>query len=506
MKSKFISTPIFYANAEPHLGHAYASVLTDCLHRYDVIFDNPSGKNFFVTGMDEHGQKIYEKAKSENKTPKELVDDIAKIFINLDEKLNVKYDRFIRTTDKDHKIAVQKLWTKLVSSGDLYKKEYEGLYCVGCEGFKTVKDLNEEGLCPDHLKAPIILKENNWFFKLSKYQDFLKDKIENDIVKIIPESRKKEILSFMSEGLQDISFSRSKEVMSWGIDVPGDDTQVMYVWCDALTNYITAAGYGDESADFDINWTNAETTHIIGKDILRFHALYWPAMLESVGLSLPKNILVHGLIKSGGVKMSKSLGNGITPDEILSEYIKVNQVINPDTNLIENKSILEEAFQSEVFRYFFLKNISPFDDGDYTLGRMKELYNADLSNGIGNLVSRTMRLSEKYLETRIDFPQIDMKVNHSEYVDAFDNFDVKSAFDYVFKLVKSADLYMQENEPFKVIKVDELRGKEMLENLRVQIYTIARLLNPFIPETSKIIKEIVKQNKMPIKSLFPKYE
>jgi methionyl-tRNA synthetase len=501
-KSRFISTPIFYANGEPHLGHAYVSILADSLHRYDIAFANIDGQNFFVTGMDEHGQKIYEKAKSQNKTPKELVDEISEIFINLDDKLNIKYDRFIRTTDVDHKVSTQKLWRKLVESGDLYKKEYEGLYCVGCEGFKTEKDLDENGLCPDHLKAPIILKENNWFFRLSKYQDFLKEKIESDELKIIPETRKKEILSFMSEGLQDISFSRSKEVMSWGIDVPGDDTQVMYVWCDALTNYITAAGYADDAADFDTNWTNAQTTHVIGKDILRFHALYWPAMLQSAGIALPKNILVHGLIKSAGVKMSKSLGNGVTPDEILDEYKKVNQEINK----VENKSILEDYFQSEVFRYFFLKNISPFDDGDYTRDRMKELYNADLANGIGNLVSRVMRLSEKYLEIKTEFTQIDMQAEHPEYVNAFDNFDVKSAFDYVFKLVKNADLYMQENEPFKVIKINEEKGREMLEDLREQIYTIARLLNPFMPETSKSIEEIIKQNKMPAKSLFPKYE
>lgn len=498
MKNKFITTAIAYANGNPHLGHAYEFVLTDAISRFHKVWKMQN--TFFMTGMDEHGQKIFEKAKSENIDVHEFVNKYAKVFQDLDKKLDVDYDLFIRTTNPDHYEVCKKLWMKIFEAGDLYQKEYVGMYCVGCEGFKTEKDLNENGECPDHLKKPIELKEKNWFFKLSKYGDFLKEKIESDELKIVPSYRKNEMLEFISNGLQDISFSRSKELMSWGIPVPNDDTQVMYVWADALTNYITGAKvFGNADADeknFQEFWTEGETLHVIGKDILRFHSLYWPAMLQSAGLELPKEILVHGFITSKGQKMSKSLGNVVLPDEILNLYEGVGQ----------DKSILGGKFSCEVFRYFFLKNINPHDDGDFTFERMKELYNADLANGLGNLVNRTVKLCEKYLEVNEKFAQTDLEKEHADFANSMKEYDVMNAMNYIWKKVNEADLYMQTNEPFKVVKVDLEAGKKHLEFLRAEVYTIARLLNPFMPTTSETIKKIIKENKMPEKPLFPRYE
>jgi len=486
MKDRFtIFTAIAYANAKPHLGHAYEYVLADSIARYHKLM----GKEvFFVTGMDEHGQKIYNKAISEGKTAQELVDGVGEEFKSLDKMLGVNYDRFIKTTDADHKRVVQDLWMKMFENGDIFEKEYSGLYCVGCESYKTSTELDEGGNCLIHLTKAEILKGTNWFFRLSKYEKILKEKIERDEINIVPKNFKTEILAFIGTGLEDISFSRPKAVLTWGIDVPNDPTHVMYVWCDALTNYLTAAVGKDKKF-----WDDTKMLNVIGKDILRFHTLYWPAMLLSAGEKLPQNILVHGFITSGGQKMSKSIGNVIDPIELVNLY-------NKD---LADKSLLGEEIGSEFFRYFFLKNISPFLDGDFTFERAKELYNADLANGIGNLVNRVLRLSEKYLELVENFQPVEFP---KKYTESMENFDVKSAFESIFGIVSAADEYMQANEPFKVVKLDEAKGKEMLQHLREQVYLIGRLLNPFMPKTNELIKLLIKENKMPEKPLFPRYE
>lgn len=484
-KRSTIFTAIAYANAKPHIGHAYEYVLADSIVRYRKLIGDVT---FFCTGMDEHGQKIFNKAATEGKSAQELVDEIGDIFKNLDKELQVDYDRFIKTTDSDHKKIVQDLWMKMYERGDIFEKEYSGNYCVGCESYKTKTELDTDGNCLIHLNKAEILKGKNWFFRLSKYENQLREKIESDEINIVPKNFKTEILSFIDQGLEDISFSRPKEVLTWGVEVPNDPTHVMYVWCDALANYFSAAVGKDKKF-----WDETKMLNVIGKDILRFHALYWPAMLMSAGEKLPQNILVHGMILSNGHKMSKTLGNVIDPMDIINLY---NEKLSAN-------SILGEKIGGEFFRYFFLKNISPFLDGDFTFERAKELYNADLANGIGNLISRVLRLSEKYLEKKENFEQ---EYFPKEYIEALENFDVKTAFEKVFELVSKADEYMQSNEPFKVIKVDEMKGKEMLENLRNQIYLIGRLLNPFMPETNKLIKEIIKENKMPEKPLFPRYE
>lgn len=486
MYTKFsVYTAIAYANGKPHIGHAYEYVLADAIVRYQRLVVGNS-KVFFCTGMDEHGQKIFEKAENLGKTPQQLVDEVTEDFKNLDQSLQISYDRFIKTTDDIHKKTAQALWMKMYDQGDLYEKEYEGLYCVGCERYYKENELNERGECPDHLKKPILFKEKNWFFRLSKYADQVRGLIVENKIKIYPAERKNEILSFIESGVEDISFSRSKELLTWGIEVPNDNAQVMYVWCDALTNYLTAG----REVNF---WGDSKMLNVIGKDILRFHALFWPAMLLSAGEENVQDILVHGHILSNGQKMSKTLGNVIDPQEVLATY---NQALSA-------QSALGDGVASEFFRYFVLKNISPFSDGDVTHERMKELYNADLANGIGNLTNRIMKLcttylSEVYRPESAEFP--------AEYTKAMQEYDVKSAFEYIFRLVSDLDGYMQTEQPFKVIKIDPEKGKAMLHTMRTQLYIIARLLQPFMPRTSDMMKGLIQNNQMPDKPLFPRYE
>lgn len=491
MKNFYITSAIPYSNGKPHLGHIYEYVLTDSIARYNRLI----GRNtLFCMGMDENAQKNTKKAEELGKTTQELVDWAASEFLSMNKRTNISNDLFIRTTSLAHKEASIEIWNRLVATGNIYKKTYTGKYCVGCESFKTEKDLTEKGECLDHMTVPEVISEENYFFKLSAFKEKLQKILEEDEIKIYPEHRKNELLAFLDQEIQDISFSRpSKLLKQWGIPVPGDESQVIYVWCDALINYITGLGFPNENDIFKNYWENGETVHVIGKDITRFHLLYWPAMLLGAGLPLPKKVLAHGFITVSGKKMSKTIGNVLDPAEVLNIY----ETFGKET------SLLGESFAPEVFRYYFLKNVSPFEDGDFTWERLKELYNADLANGIGNLVNRIMKLSTKYLSIEEKYEQ---EVFPANYVNSFENFDAKTAFEEVFKLITEADLYMQKEEPFKVIKVDEAKGKEMLEILRKKVYTIGNLLDPFMPETSKLIKSLVLENKMPDKPLFPRYE
>ena len=306
MNKFYITTSIAYVNAPPHIGFALESLQADVLARWRR---QKGEEGFFLTGTDEHGAKIARAAEVAGKTPRELVDENAEKFRELKKSLNLSWDNFIRTSDeKVHWPVAQELWRRLEKAGDLYKKSYQGLYCVGHEAFVTQKDL-ENGKCRDHQKEPEIIEEENWFFRLSKYSEVIKEKVESGELKIVPETRKNEILSLLREGLEDISFSRPSKDLSWGVPVPDDDTQTMYVWADALSNYISGRGGISE-------WEkHPADIHLIGKDILRFHAAIWPGMLLSAGLPLPKAIYVHGHILSNGQKMSKSLGNVVDPFE-----------------------------------------------------------------------------------------------------------------------------------------------------------------------------------------------
>ena len=476
-QSKFyLTTPIFYPNAKLHFGHAYTTTVSDILARFHRLMGEDV---HFLTGSDENTQKMVDAAGKAGKEPMDFLSGIVRGFYDLYAKLDISYDQFIRTTDQQvHWPGAQALWRKLVEAGDIYKKEYEGWYCVGHEAFVTEKDL-VDGKCPDHGTEPQFLHEENYFFRLSRYGEMLRVLIEKDELRIAPATRKNEILAFIERGLEDVSFSRPRRA-EWpsglGVPVPDDDSQVMYVWCDALANYITAVGYGRDDETFKKYWP--ADVHVIGKDILRFHAAIWPAMLLSAGLPLPRTLLVHGFITSGGKKMSKSLGNVIDPLELMGEY------------------------GGDAVRLYLARHVSPFEDGDITVEKFKEAYNADLANGLGNLASRVMTLAEKHLPAAVrpepaPFPEA--------YTAALANFEFNRATDVIWNLIETLDRRIAEEMPFKVIKTDEEKGRKMILTLTQDLYLIARLLNPLMPATSATIKEAILQNKKPT-NLFPRKE
>lgn len=479
-KHFYLTTPIFYPNAKLHLGHAYTTTLADAIVRYHRLVGE---KTYFLTGSDENTQKMVDAARAEGKEPLAFLYATVEKFSGLFRELNISYDQFIRTTDqKKHWPGAQALWQKLVLAGDIYKKEYEGLYCVGHEAFMTEKDL-VDGKCPDHGTVPERLKEENYFFRLSRYTEALRAKIIADELRVVPATRKREIMALLDEGLEDVSFSRPRRA-GWpeglGIPVPGDDSQTMYVWCDALANYITALGYGTEhTALYKEFWEgNEHRMHVIGKDILRFHAAIWPGMLLSAGLPLPQTLLVHGFITSGGKKMSKSVGNVIDPEELLAE------------------------FGTDAVRYFLLRHISPLEDGDITREQFKAVYNGELANGLGNLASRIMQLAHTHLEggTRPEpagFP--------AEYTEAMEQFEINRAIEFVWKRIQALDQKITETAPFKLVKTDAEAGKKLIFELTQELYLIGRMLNPFMPKTSAAIKQAIVDNKKP-ENLFPRKE
>lgn len=467
----YITTPIYYPNAEPHLGHAYTTVIADATARYYRM----TGKEvYFLTGTDENTQKVIQAAQQAGEEPRTYLEKIVKRFKELYGLLNISYSQFIRTSDeKVHWPGVMEMWKRIEANGDLYKGEYKGFYCIGCETFLTEKDLID-GKCPDHGTKPQVLSEENYFFKLSSYADRLKELIENDVINITPAFRKTEVLTFLNAGLRDVSFSRPAKAIEWGVPVPGDESQKMYVWMDALTNYITALGFGREEENMHF-WPG---THIVGKDILRFHAVIWPAMLLSAKLPLPKTIVVHGMIISGGRKMSKSIGNVINPKELVERY------------------------GTDATRYLLLRHVHPVEDTDITGERLDEWYTAGLVNGLGNLVARVMKLSETHLETGV---RSDSLLPPSEYTSAFESFDLQAAADYVWSRIQALDKTITDTRPFSVVKEHPEEGKRLISEAVTELYAIARLLRPIMPETSKKIQTAVVENKMP-PALFPRKE
>ena len=472
MSKFYITTAIDYTNAPPHLGHALEKVQADAVARHRRALGEDV---FFLTGADEHGVKIVRSAEAAGKEVKIFTDENVKLLKSLAEKLNISNDDFIRTSDKErHWPGAQALWKKLVEAGDIYKSKYKGFYCVGCEAYVTEKDL-VDGNCPDHNQKPELIEEENYFFKLSKYAKEIELRIKNNELRILPESRKNEILALLKREVEDISFSRPAEKLkNWGVPVPGDESQLMYVWCDALANYISALGYGsDDDKNFQKFWP--ADLHVIGKDILRFHAIIWPAMLLSAGLKLPKTIFVHGHILSGGKKMSKTLGNVIDPFDLINEY------------------------GADAVRYYLLREIMPFDDGDITLEKFKEAYNANLANGLGNLTSRIMKMSEQHLiNESLGGSTAKWRLSRQVEYDKFmDNFELNKAMDLIWKKIGALDLKIQETQPFKLVKTDEKKAKEILVELVMGLSEIAEMLKPFLPQTSEKILAAIKENKMP---------
>ncbi len=469
----YITTTLPYVNDKPHIGHALEFVQADALARSRRLRGDDV---FFNTGTDEHGQKIFDKAVKEGRDVKEYVDFYAERFIALKDKLDLSYDAFIRTTDEKHIEAAQEIWRRCEAAGDIYKKNYKTKYCVGCELEKTDSEL-VEGKCSIHPHLELqIVDEENYFFRLSKYKDALLAYLAGDV--ITPESRKNDAINFVrSEGFQDFSISRLKEKMSWGIPVPGDDTQVMYVWFDALTNYISTLDWPSsaEASDgkpglFQKFWVDGQTLQVAGKDQVRMQSIMWQAMLMSAKLPPTQHVFYHGFVTSGGQKMSKSLGNVLDPFEYAEE------------------------FGIDVVRYFFLRHMHPFEDSDFTRERFIESYNAGLANGLGNLVSRVMKMAEEHLEGPVTVPEWE---DFTDYFALLDAFKFNEACDLIWQKIAECDALIQETQPFRVIKDDVEKGRVLIADLAVRLYTIGRMLNPIMPTTSKLIKDAVKANKKP---------
>ncbi len=478
MAKFYLTNAIAYVNAGPHMGHALEAVQGDAITRYHRMIGD---EVYFLVGTDEHGTKIQQVAKEKGMEPQALADQNSELFRELHKAFGAANDDFIRTSSETHKRGAQKLWGLLEGAGKFYEKEYEGKYCTGCEAFILDKDL-VEGQCPIHKRAPELLKEKNMFFKLSEYSQAIKEKVESGELVILPEARRNEFLSLLEEGLQDVSFSRPKKTLAWGIEVPGHEDQVMYVWCDALTNYISAIGYAEETEQFKKYWP--ADVHLIGKDIIRFHCGIWIGMLLAAGLPLPKAVYVHGFITSEGEKMSKSLGNVVNPMEILREW-----GIDP-------------------VRYYLLREVPSDEDGDFSKERFAVLYRDELQNTIGNLLRRVVTLSIKNFESRIptgDGALADaIEKAWKRYHEGFTTFDIKRAVEAIVALAREGNLYVDQQKPWELAKTDPARLEVVLGNLLALCKAIGEMLQPIIPEAAKKILEQVGEGKVVLgEPLFP---
>lgn len=460
-ESFYITTTLPYVNADPHIGFALEIVHADIIARYKRLLGH---EVFFNTGTDEHGQKIYQKAKEEGKDPQKYVDEYAARFLELKNALNLSSDNFIRTTDPAHKRAAEEFWRRCEKNGDIYKKNYALKYCVGCELEKSDSEL-EGGRCPLHPQTPIETREEeNYFFRFSNYGEKLLSFYRDNPGFVLPPSRLNEITAFVERGLSDFSISRLKEKMPWGVEVPGDPKHIMYVWFDALVNYISALGWPEREENYKKWWPGIQ---MAGKDNLRQQAAMWPAMLLSAGLLPPKQIIIHGFMTSGGQKMSKSLGNVVNPFSIVKEY------------------------GTDTLRYYLAREITPFEDGDFTEERFKEVYNANLANGLGNLVSRIMKMAVSAgVKAKPGAPA----TARSEFLEKF---EINKAMDEIWERIQALDGHIQKTEPWKRIKTDEKSAQEDIKYLEEELFSIAVDLQPFLPETAEKIQKIIKENKMP---------
>ena len=477
MSNYYITTSIAYVNGEPHLGHAMEFVMADVLaRRARQVGDTV----IFSTGTDEHGGKIAEKALELGITPQALADKVSAKFSSLADDLNISNNRFIRTTDKGHEQRAKLIWKGLEK--DIYKGKYIGWYCTGDEEFFNEKYVKENnGVCPDHNRPYEKIEEDNYFFKLSKYGERILELIESGQFKIVPETKMNEIVSLIKSGLDDISVSRPKSKISWGIPVPGDEDQVMYVWVEALMNYITVLGYPDNK-DFKDFWP--AQVQVIGKGILRFHAAIWPAMLLSLDLPLPETLYAHGYVTIGKQKMSKSLGNSVSPDEVIAKY------------------------GADAFRYYFLRHIPSYGDGDFTWETFEAAYNNELANELGNAVQRTAAMIEKYQKGIIgDIPPAKHDMGQYEEALAACRFD--RALDEVWEQVRGLNQYIDEAKPWMVAKEnDEDHLREILAYQASSLLEIATMLEPFLPDTASKIKAVFEEGIVrPIDgTLFPKQD
>lgn len=474
-KKFYITCAIPYVNAVPHIGHALEFVQTDTIARYHKLL----GENvLMLSGGDENALKNVQAAEKAGEEVQKFVDKNTENFLELTKKLNCQFDVWQKGSDQKHHFSSsQKLWELCDKAGDIYKKTYEGLYCVGCEQFYLPTELSENGECFEHPGKKLeTVSEENYFFRLSKYQKQLIDLIESDKLKINPIERKNEVLSFLKDPLQDISISRSNErAKNWGVPVPNDPSQKIYVWFDALNIYQSGIGFGWDEDKYK-KWWPADL-HVIGKGITRFHAIYWPAFLLSAGLETPKALFVHGYFTVNGQKMSKTLGNVIDPIGLI------------------------EKFGSDAIRYYLLAKFSPFTDGDFSEDKLKDVYNGDLANGLGNLVARCAKLCEN---SGFDFPY-DISIYHildNRIESALNEYRFDEAIKIIWARVAETDKYINENEPWKL---EGEKLKEVLTSAVSSLLTIGYWLRPFLPETSQKIEEQFKGPKIKSNApLFPR--
>jgi methionyl-tRNA synthetase len=467
MKKFYITTPIYYVNAKPHIGHAYTTIAADVLAR----FHHEQGDDvFFLTGTDEHGLNIQKKAEDAKKDPQIFVDEISQDFKNYWDKLNIKYDNFIRTTDEKHKAAVQKALQALFEKGAIYKGEYEGYYCVACEQFKNEKDL-VDGRCPEHDIVVEKVKEESYLLKMSgETQKNLIEKIKSDEFKIAPAKYKKEVLSFLeSQELHDVSISRKN--VSWGVTLPFDQEHTTYVWADAFLNYLTGLGWDGNPSNVPDRWP--ADVQLMAKDILRVHATIWPVMLMHLGIEFPKSLFIHGYLLSGGRKMSKTIGNVVSIDEML------------------------EKFGKDGTRYLLMSVGTFGEDVDMTMERMIEKYNADLANGLGNLLSRTIKLCE---DEDIDLPLLNIDY---DFTQMFEKLELWPALEHIWTFyIRKSNKLIDEKKVWELKKQDPIEFKKVMIDLLGNIQIAAEGVKCFMPDTSEKIKKALETKKADI--LFPR--
>lgn len=462
-KKFYITTAIPYVNAPPHIGHALEFVQTDVIARFQRLLGKAA---FLTTGADENSLKNVQAAESQGITTQALCDKNATIFKEFGEKIGLSFNAFIRSSSKQqHWPGVQKLWELCDEAGDIYKKKYKGLYCVGCEAFYKESEL-EDGLCPEHKKKPEIIEEENYFFRLSKYQKQLNKLIKSGEVEVVPEKRKNEMLSFIKQGLEDFSISRSvRRAKGWGVPVPGDNSQIMYVWFDALSCYLTSIGWGTDNANFK-KWWPADV-HVIGKGITRFHAIYWPAMLLSAGLPLPKTVFVHGYVTVEGHKMSKSLGNVVSPIELIKEY------------------------DADMLRYYLINEIPTFDDGDFSETRLIEKTNNELIGNFGNFVFRVLSFLKANFNSTVPEPDT-LKEEEKKIIEALSRakdkiradmgeFKLREAFQSALELAATGNRYFQTKKPWETLKQNPEDCANTLYVSVNLVRSLAVIFSPFVP-------------------------
>lgn len=462
-KKLYITTAIPYANAKPHIGNVLDFLIADIWSRYQK---QQGHEVRFQVGTDEHGNKIAAKAAENNLSPQAYVDGMYSNFEAMMKAVGAEYTDFIRTSDVRHKAAVQFIWQKLQPY--IYKGSYEGWYCVGHEAFFTDKEAADmNGVCPDHQQSLQRLSEENYYFKLSAFNDQIREAIETRKFDVVPAFRKNEILKLLESGLQDISISRPRKNLSWGVPVPGDDSQVMYVWIDALSNYITVLGYPD-NPEWKEYWP--ADIQVVGKDILRFHAAIWPAMLIGLDLPLPKKLLVHGFINVGGAKMSKTVGNVIDPIEIIENY------------------------GVDAFRYYFTRHIPTLDDGDFTWEKFETAYNNELANELGNLISRVAKMVVNY-QAGVVGDAIRAEHDSGAYTDAMKAYEYNRALDEVWLMIRSLNQYLEDVKPWAVAKTRDTNAEaeghlgEILAHAVGTLQQIGALLAPFMPGSATVIAD-----------------